>query len=354
MTHSAEIDPTNFSPQADHVEPHERSVVGVVVIGRNEGERLTRCLNSVLGQLSGEFQVVYVDSGSTDGSRESAEALGTHVVSLDMSQPFTMARGRNAGFEYLCNNVPNLQYVQFIDGDCELVDGWMSTACDALDRNAKLAVVCGRRRERFPGETWYNAMADMEWNSPVGTAKYCGGDALMRAEALQALGGYRPDLICGEEPELCIRLRSQGWLIERLDAEMTLHDAAMHRFTQWWQRSIRGGWAVAEGAALHGDPPENYMLKERRSGWFWGLIIPILGLICSPLTYGFSLAVMLLLYAALFFRIFRYRRHFGDSVKRRIIYGCFCVLSKFPQMIGQAKYRWNQMQGRKATLIEYK
>lgn len=46
--------------------------LGVVVIGRNEGERLKRCLASLLGNVD---QIVYVDSGSTDGSVQLAQGL---------------------------------------------------------------------------------------------------------------------------------------------------------------------------------------------------------------------------------------------------------------------------------------
>jgi glycosyltransferase involved in cell wall biosynthesis len=67
---------------------------GVVVIGRNEGERLVRCLQS-LAQFGAPL--VYVDSNSTDGSSEQAQRLGAHAVQLDLTQSFTAARARNLG-----------------------------------------------------------------------------------------------------------------------------------------------------------------------------------------------------------------------------------------------------------------
>jgi len=96
----------------------KQAKVGVVVIGRNEGERLKRCLASVLAQHAGP--VVYVDSGSSDGSVEYAKSVGIEVVDLDMTRPFTMARGRNAGFNYLLEHYPGCEFVQFVDGDCEM------------------------------------------------------------------------------------------------------------------------------------------------------------------------------------------------------------------------------------------
>ena len=240
-------------PVADHV--------GAVAIGRNEGERLVRCLASLRGRAE---RVVYVDSGSTDGSVAAARAAGAEVVELDLSRPFTAARARNAGFARLCDIAPDIGFVQFLDGDCELAEGWIDAALAALAAGPDIAVVCGRRRERHPEASLWNRMIDAEWDSPAGEAKACGGDAMMRRSAVEAVGGYREDLIAGEEPEMCFRMRAAGWRILRLDAEMTLHDAAMTRMAQWWQRARRAGHTYAEGVALHGSAPERYRVAELR------------------------------------------------------------------------------------------
>jgi cellulose synthase/poly-beta-1,6-N-acetylglucosamine synthase-like glycosyltransferase len=327
--------------------------IGVVAIGRNEGERLVRCLKSLIAQLPQGVPIVYVDSGSTDGSRTMAESLGVQVISLDMSIPFTMARGRNTGFNYLTTHF-GVEYVQFIDGDCELLEGWIARATETLDSNKKLAIVCGRRRERFPDASPYNRLADMEWNTPVGEAKACGGDVLARVEAIREVNGYNDSLICGEEPEMCIRLRERGWKIQRIDADMTIHDAAMLKFSQWWKRSIRGGWAIAEGVAMHGAPPEQYMVREHHSGWLWGLIVPLLAFGLTWYTSGLSL-LLLLGYPVLMSKVYRYRhQNYDDLPAHARLYALLCVLSKLPQAIGQLKYWLNRWRGKQATLIEYK
>ena len=327
--------------------------IGVVTIGRNEGDRLVRCFQSLQQQLDPEMPIVYVDSGSTDGSVENAKAMGIDVVNLDMSIPFTMARGRNAGYQYLLANYPDLEFVHFIDGDCELLPNWLNTALDFIRTDPQLAAVCGRRRERFPTASAYNRLADMEWNTPVGETTACGGDALMRVAAIREVEGYNPTMICGEEPEMCIRLRRKGWRIWRLEADMTLHDAAMLRFGQWWKRSMRGGWAVAEGAAMHGDPPERYMIRENLSGWLWGLVLPVTALSLAWVTSGLSL-LLFLGYPVLMWRVYRYRRFYGDLPSHAGLYALFCVLYKFPQVIGQMKYWLSRWRGQQATLIEYK
>lgn len=266
--------------------------MGVVVIGRNEGLRLERCLASLVGAAE---QVVYVDSGSTDDSVQMAKALGVEVVELDMSIPFTAARARNEGFARLQHLLPAMRYVQFVDGDCEVVEGWLSRAQAFLDTRPEVAVVCGRRRERFPQRSIYNLLCDLEWDTPIGEAKACGGDALMRADAFAAASGFRADLIAGEEPELCVRLRANGWKVWRLAEEMTLHDAAMTRFGQWWRRTLRGGHAFAEGAFLHGAAPEKHWLRESRRAWFWGLGVP-LATVIAMLMLGWSGLLLLLVY----------------------------------------------------------
>ena len=165
----------------------ERTVVpcGMVVIGRNEGERLRRCLESAGDLARG---TVYVDSGSTDGSVGLARSLGADVVELPSDRPFTAALARNAGLERLVAKVPGVVLVQFVDGDCRVAEGWMARAMATLDGRKDVGVVCGRRREAFPDTSIYNRLCDMEWDTPVGEAKACGGDAMMRVEAFRAVG----------------------------------------------------------------------------------------------------------------------------------------------------------------------
>lgn len=321
------------------------------MIGRNEGERLRRCLDSVKrhGSLA-----VYVDSGSTDASAQIARDRNVEVVELDASKPFTMARGRNAGFERLMELDGQVERVQFVDGDCELVDEWLAAASAVLAERNEVGAVCGRRRERYPESSIYNHLTDLDWAGPAGEVLFAGGDVMMRTEVFRDAGGYDERLIAGEDPEICVRIREANWKIVRLDREMTLHDAAMHRFGQWWRRAVRGGHAYAECAYLHRNSEERPWARNCRSNWVWGLVIPATSVAAAWWTRGWSL-LLLGLYPVWIARIaLRRRAEFGDPWRHCLMYGAFCMLAKIPQMLGQAYYMWHRLGGRGSGLIEYK
>lgn len=323
--------------------------VGVVTIGRNEGERLRRCIASL---PRGTAAAVYVDSGSTDGSVEHARSCGIEVVELDMGLPFTAARARNAGIARLRELAPEVEYVQVLDGDCELVSGFVDAALEVMERDPGVGVVCGRRREIDPAASVYNRLADMEWDAPVGAVDACGGDALLRLAAFDAAGGYDPTLIAGEEPEMCLRMRGEGYAVLRIDHEMTRHDAAMTRFGQWWKRNLRAGHAAAEGAQRH--PEDRFSRRTVRSNVLWGFALPATAAGMAAPSAGASLGLFGL-YGVLWWRTRRYRmRAHGSSPAAASVYAAYCVLGKFPQFAGTLQFHANRVRGKKSALIEYK
>lgn len=322
-------------------------LVGVVAIGRNEGERLRRCLAAVPPGVAR----VYVDSGSTDDSVAWAEAQGVIVVALDMGIPFTAARARNAGFERLVAESPELRYVQFVDGDSELAPGWLTTAVAHLEAQPQVAAVGGRLRERHPEATLYNRLCDAEWDTPVGVAEAFGGNACLRVAPLRAVGGFRASLIAGEEPELALRLRRAGWLIHRLPDDMGWHDAAITRLKQWWQRNRRAGYGFAEGAALHGSGPERFSVRGTRRALGWGAALPLtlltLGLVVHP-----AWLLLALIYPLQVLRLaLRLPRLGGrlDWARAGLL-----VLGHVPAAQGVFDYHWRRWRKRSPELIEYK
>lgn len=322
----------------------EAGRIAAVVIGRNEGARLRACLASLAGRVG---QVVYVDSGSTDGSIAHARACGATVVELDPATPFTAARARNAGLAALADSRAEL--VQLVDGDCTLREGWIGQAAAFLRAHPEVAIVCGRRREAHPEASVYNRLCDIEWNSPVGEALSCGGDALARRAALQEVGGYRDDLIAGEEPEMCLRLRLKGLKIWRLEAEMTLHDARMTRFGQWWRRNRRAGHAFAEVAHLHGHLPGRFWVAETRRALLWGAALPAaIGLagLAWPPALGLAL-----IYPA---QVVRLAVRRGPTRRDAWEWGLFTVIGRFAEAAGALRFHAGRVLRRRSGLIEYR
>ncbi len=319
-----------------------------MAIGRNEGQRLRQCLESATTQVN---DVVYVDSGSTDGSLELAAQLGARVVALDLTQPFTAARARNAGAALAAEGKPHVRYIQFVDGDCELMNGWLAEAREFLESHPEVVAVCGRRRERFPELSVYNRMCDLEWDTPIGQARAFGGDVMIRFAEFQKVGGYRSDLIAGEDPELAIRLRQAGGQIWRIDAEMTLHDVAMTRFSQWWRRSVRAGYAYALGASIHGAPPERHWVRESRRSLIWGFFIPALGLMGAFMGYFFISLAVIFIFLLQWIRLFIRGR--GDR-SLRLASATFLIVGKFAEFMGQIRFLWHRLVRQQSRLIEYK
>jgi glycosyltransferase involved in cell wall biosynthesis len=319
--------------------------VDAVVIGRNEGARLVACLASLGPQVR---RMVYVDSGSTDGSVAAARAAGAMVVELDLARPFTAARARNAGLAAL-DAAGGAEVVQLVDGDCTLAPGWVAHALPALLAAPRRAIVFGRRRERAPGASVYNRLCDWEWDVPVGEVAACGGDILVRRAALAAVGDYREDVIAAEDDELCQRLRAAGWTIARIEGEMTLHDAAMARFAQWWRRAVRAGHGFAQVGALH----PGHFVAARRRVWIWGLALPglaLAGLVAAPVL----LVPVGAAYALSWARVARRLRARGEGWREAAAMAGLVTLSKLPNLQGMATYGLRRLRGGAMRIIEYK
>ena len=320
--------------------------LGVVVIGRNEGPRLERSLGSILPHSD---KVVYADSNSSDGSRDIARALGASVILLDESAPHTAARGRREGLSLLLDLHPECEFVQFVDGDCLVDPNWMDTALTFLGANSKVAAVCGRRREQWPQSSVYNHLCDDEWNTPVGEAEACGGDAMMRVRALEEVGGFRADLRAGEEPELCTRLRRAGWKVWRLDAPMTEHDAAIHHFGQWWRRALRGGFGYAQVHRVTTAEGTPLYRRQLRSAALWVAGIPLASVLLAMLAGE----PLLLLAAPLLWalQIARIAVRRGPNSAWSWQSATLLMIAKVPELIGAFRFF---LQRERSGALEYK
>jgi GT2 family glycosyltransferase len=307
---------------------------GIVVIGRNEGERLRRCLES----LPRAYPVVYADSGSSDGSLALARALGVHA--LECSPPHSAARARNQGFNWLAERYPGMRHVQFLDGDCTLFAGWLEAGARALQADSQRAVVTGELLEREADGNAYSRLCAIEWRSPPGEVRALGGVAMMRADVFRALGGYRPEVIAGEDSELGVRMALAGYKVTRIAGLMATHDAGITRFGQWWRRAVRAGHAIGQRSYLNGSSALRDCVHERNSVLFWSIGLPLLAVSAVP-----GSLLLLFAYAALWLRVWRRR---GSA-----LYATFVLIGKFANALGLARFYLNTLAGRYA-IIEYK
>jgi cellulose synthase/poly-beta-1,6-N-acetylglucosamine synthase-like glycosyltransferase len=337
--------------------PGRNEHVAVVIIGRNEGGQLALCLESVLAvrALGMPMDIIYVDSASTDGSPELAEKMGAHVIRVS-GQPMTAARGRNAGW-----TTTQAPFVLFLDGDTVLHPLFLDHALSALkdpESGPQTAAVWGHRRESNPGGSVYNRVLDLDWIYPAGWTEFFGGDVLIRREALVSVDGYNPELIAGEEPEMCRRLREKGWRILHIDEPMTRHDLRMTHFSQYWRRATRCGHAYAQVSGLFENTPDPFWTAEARRNRKRGLLLFLLlmasAVFCVLLRSGWPLAFLILPIFGVGIRSAWKARSRSNSWATLLLFGLHSHLQEIPIFIGQMRYRFARARRRKVSLIEYK
>ncbi|HVW84207.1 MAG TPA: glycosyltransferase [Bryobacteraceae bacterium] len=327
-------------------------VLSVVIIGRNEGPRLERCLRSVreMENPGGPVEVIYVDSSSTDGSPDMAARLGAIVVSVQPRRP-TAALGRNAGWRRA-----SAPFILFLDGDTILDPRFVVESLREFQPDT--AVVFGHRREIRPEASVYNRVLDLDWLSPAGVADYCGGDALMRRSVLEMTGGYDENLIAGEEPELCRRMRAGGWKILHADRPMTGHDLAMTNWSQYWRRARRTGYAYAEVSERFRGSAMPFWEEEARHNrsraLFWIGLFAAAAIASLALRNPWPLAVALAFLGVLAVRTSKKIAWKSPDPVTRLLYGLHSHIQQLPIFLGQLEYRRDRRKGRTRGLIEYK
>lgn len=325
---------------------------GIVVIGRNEGPRLRRCLESALRTAR---PIVYVDSGSSDGSVALAVALGIETLELERSRPFSAARARNEGFDRLLAKFPGIGCVQFLDADCTLFAGWLEAAAQALAADARRAAVIGELMECAPSIGIYSRLSALEWRSapadPCNPASLV-GIAMMRVDVFRKLGGFRPEMIAGEDPELGVRIGLAGYKVTRIACPMATHDADITRFGQWWRRAVRAGHAIGQRSDLNGKSAARDCVRERNSTVFWAIVLPLIVASSAPASSGASL-VLLAAYPALWLRVWQRRWDGGDTGGDAVLYATFVLIAKFANAVGLARFFLNKLAGR-YEIMEYK
>jgi hypothetical protein len=327
--------------------------LSVVVIGRNEGARLKRCLDSVKAMRvpAGGVEIIYVDSDSGDESPRIAGEAGARVIVLRPQRP-TAALGRDTGWR--ASLAP---FILFVDGDPVIHPDFVTHAMPDF-ANPKVAVVFGRTCEIDSNTSVFSRVYDLDWPyPPPGPAEFCIGTALMRRPTLEAVNGHDCTLMAGEEPEICYRLRQQGYVILCLDLPMARHDLTMSRWSQYWRRNVRRGYGDAEvsGRFRKEDAPA-YTGRTRHTR-IWGPLLVLSPLIAAAGSVAAAswlpLAVLLVAAVALVLRTARSCRHRTDDRFTCVLFSVHWYLKEIPLLFGQLRYFFDKYTGNQ-TLIEYK
>lgn len=199
-------------------------LLSVIIVARNEERNIVRCISSVLKATASlkDVEVLLVDSNSSDNTIEIAKQFPINIIRLKNGWQLSPSAGRFSGV----NNTLG-EYILIIDGDMELLDGWVDFALNYFMDHNKVAAVMGRHYDRY-------IQANMSYSSPqlrndykysdkVEKIKYAFGSAIFRRSALLEVGNFHPYLRGEEEAEISYRLLKNGYELCILP-----HDAIFH------------------------------------------------------------------------------------------------------------------------------
>jgi len=212
-------------------------LLSVVVIARNEENHIEDCITSLLAALSSRdfsWEIILVDSASTDGTIE--KAFHYPITIVQEKRASSPSAGRFIGTSY-----SNGKYILFIDGDSTLDRNWLDEAVPVLEEMDDVAGVAGLRTHVYHGQddgTETGSGGDV-MDYQVGAVNTLGGPAAFRGRILRELGSYNPFLWGEEEAELCYRIRHAGYKLIRLPVQMTYHKLTAPTRRQTLKRGTR-------------------------------------------------------------------------------------------------------------------
>ena len=310
-------------------------LLSVIVIGLNEQDRLKDSLEAVIAHKPKgyDLEMLYVDSGSTDRSVEIASAIpGVEVLHLNGGRP-SAARARNVGLHRAKG-----EFVQLVDGDSVIQDGWLDKALSVLKLQPEVSCVFGRCIEMYPDQSIYMKVCGLDWHIPPGERRTCGGNSMWRMSVIAENGFFDEDLRVGEEPDLCYRVRHQGGRILCIDAPMVTHDLGMYRFRQYWDRAVNSGKGCALIAPRFWRNPEKLWFREMILNFAEPIAWLAILLVGWRLLGGGGAAALILAWwlirtSQIAFTVRDRKLGLGNA----LMYGMHCQFVRLPAAIGQLK-----------------
>lgn len=262
-----------------------RGMISIVIPVKDGGDDLRRLLDAIARQdLDEEVEVVVVDSGSTDGSRELALQHGARVHEI-APEEFNHGATRNLGAKLAEGEI----VVFTVDDALPMGDRWLPELVEPLHSEPDLAATYSRQipgEDAPPGQRTYiefrygpepriQRASDPAELTPSLTL-FSNVSSAVRRDVIDA-NPFRTDLITAEDLEWCGRVLLNGHAIAYVPESVVRHS---HRFTlvNWFQRYFDQG--MASQSTLYRPGPSatrsvraaglSYLRHEMRSLWSSG------------------------------------------------------------------------------------
>ena len=196
-------------------------MISFIVIGRNEGWKLTKCLESIYKAISVnnlQAEVIYVDSQSKDDSITRAKKFDKIRIFQLLEKKVNAAKARNVGAKEATG-----KYLFFLDGDMELFPEFLTHAFSTKETLVH-PLVGGRLEHHYYNEKW--ALLDkkifLTHKNPV-FKPIAGGTFIIEKTLWDSVDGMDNRFVVSEDPELGLRLAEKGVLLKSIPHFLGIH-----------------------------------------------------------------------------------------------------------------------------------
>lgn len=247
--------------------------ISVIIPVRNDAARLAVCLRSLREQLypSQRWELIVVDNGSTDTSREVARQWGATVLCFP---GLTVGALRNRGVAASSGDI-----LAFVDADHELPPDWLHHGLAALEAEEGVAAV-GAPCDVPMHATWVQRCWGVHRLRRRGRhiTRWLGaGNLFVRREAFVRAGGFREDLVAAEDVDLCLRLTQKAGKVVCDPAIVNRHHGEPATLWQFIRKEYWRGSSGLRAFVAQGMPPAELPTLLYPSYHLLGAIIAVGG-----------------------------------------------------------------------------
>lgn len=282
-------------------------VVSVVVPVKNGMQFLPTTFPSIVAAASRSVvtEIVYVDNGSTDGTleylRRFAPAPGVRVVSVPTG---SIAELRNQGARATTG-----AFLSFLDADCTIPENYFEVALEEMSTSGASAAGCETHVPPEPHwieEVWH----DLHYVGRDRDVHYLNSaNFFVTRSAFDAVGGFREDLVTGEDADIGMRLGLAGHRIRECTRMLAYHHGNPKSIRAFYRRAVWHGLGMFATVGVgridkptammmgHGVASAAGVLLLAQSGW------PLIGRVAGAIVLQFGAALV-----TVAFRVLQTRR----------------------------------------------